>query len=136
MGAILIVDDDADIREVTSMALEAYGYRVITACDGEQALDVMRLESNVTMVLLDLMMPIMDGPTLMKTLRADNALSIVAVVVLSGDSSACQTASDIGADACLLKPVDLTHLLEVVRRFIDGRAVPKRDQSMSGGLVR
>jgi CheY-like chemotaxis protein len=132
MSAILVVDDDADIREVTTMALEAYGYRVINACDGEQALRIIRFEPAVSMVLLDLMMPIMDGPTFMRRLRSDEALSMIAVVVLSGDSSACQTANDVGADACLLKPVDLSSLLDVVRRFIGGRTVPEHDRAMSG----
>ena len=64
------------------------------------------------------MMPNMDGPTLMKRLKADPTLPSVSVVVLSGDSKASQTAAAIGADACLLKPVDLTCLLDTVRRFV------------------
>jgi CheY-like chemotaxis protein len=132
MSAILVVDDDADIREVTTMALEAYGYRVISACDGEQALRIIRFEPAVSMVLLDLMMPNMDGPTFMRQLRCDDALSMIAVVVLSGDSRACQTADDVGADGCLLKPVDLSSLLDVVRHFIDGRTVPAREHAMTG----
>jgi two-component system cell cycle sensor histidine kinase/response regulator CckA len=125
--SILVVDDDADIREVTTLALESYGYRVLSASDGEQALRVVRLEPTVSVVLLDLMMPIMDGPSLVKVLRADGPLSTIAVVVLSGDSAARQRAADIGADACLLKPVDLSSLLDTVRRFIDGRPEARLD---------
>jgi CheY-like chemotaxis protein len=87
------------------------------------------------MVLLDLMMPIMDGPTFMRTLRSDNALPIIPVVVLSGDSAAEETAADIGADACLLKPVDLSSLVDAVRRFTDGRTVPKQDEKQEHSVT-
>jgi len=123
-GDILVVDDDADIREVMALALESYGYRVFGASDGEQALRVMRNHPAVSLVLLDLMMPIMDGPGLMKSIKADPTLPRVSVVVLSGDSAARQTAAAIGADACLLKPVDLTCLLDTVQCFVRRLSTP------------
>jgi CheY-like chemotaxis protein len=122
---ILVADDDADIREVLMLALESYGYRVIGAADGEQALRLLRLEPAVSVVLLDLMMPILDGPGFMKRLKADPTLPAVSVVVLSGDSAAVETSTAIGADTCLTKPVDLDSLLHTIRRFVGlGRRAP------------
>jgi CheY-like chemotaxis protein len=119
LGEILVADDDPDIREVLALVLESYGYRVSGAADGEQALERLRQGPPISLVLLDLMMPIMDGFTLMKKLKADPTLPVVPVVVLSGDSGAEEAAVAIGADACLLKPVELDSLLCTIRRFVE-----------------
>ena len=64
---ILIVDDDPDIREAMSAVLEAHGYAVVTACDGQEGLARLR-ETSPDLMILDLMMPLMDGFSLVKEL--------------------------------------------------------------------
>ena len=121
-GVIMVVDDDADIREVTTLALESYGYQVLGACDGEQALQCLKAEPAVTLVLLDLDDAHHGWVHLREEAPSGRLASSIAVIVLSGDSAARQKAAEMGADACLLKPVDLSILLDTVRRHLDRRA--------------
>jgi CheY-like chemotaxis protein len=115
---VLVVDDDADIREVIGLLLEAYGYRARVASDGYQALEQLRLRRDVALILLDLMMPGLDGIEMMKALKADTRLAQIPVIVMSGDSAASATTVSIGANGCLPKPVDLDGLLSTVRHYV------------------
>ena len=70
---ILVVDDEAPIREVTKATLDAHGYRVITANDGKEAIaQFVQHQSDISLVLTDIMMPAMDGRALIQTLRSIN----------------------------------------------------------------
>jgi chemosensory pili system protein ChpA (sensor histidine kinase/response regulator) len=116
-GLIMIVDDDEDIRDVVGMLLQLEGFQVATAKDGLDALEKLQAGLRPALVLLDMMMPRMDGETLLTTLRADPELARQPVAVMSGHHAARQKALELGASGCLVKPVELEDLLRLVHRF-------------------
>ncbi len=115
MRRILVVDDDAAVRNVVTDALLEDGYQVDAACNGQQALAAFRKHRPDALVL-DLEMPIMDGPTLMRTLRERTKWGRVPLVVLSGTAGAGEAAPRLGARACLNKPFELSELLHSVEQ--------------------
>jgi CheY-like chemotaxis protein len=80
---ILVVDDDADIREVLSEVLEESGHQVVTATNGLEALEILRTGLAPCMVFLDLMMPVMDGYLFMEERRNDPTLALIPVAVIT-----------------------------------------------------
>ena len=116
--AILVVDDDEDIRDVLRIVLEAVGYPVATARDGLEALGVLEGDDRIALILLDLMMPRCDGQQFLAEVRAQRALRVPPVVVMSGHAGAVAQAREMEANACLTKPVDLDKLLATVDRFV------------------
>lgn len=110
---VLLVDDDPDIRTVLPMVLESYGFPTTTAASGEEALQRLRSEERPCLVLLDLMMPGMDGYEFREVQLADPALRSIPVVVLSGADSP----GEVLDSPTIQKPVELDELLAVVRRF-------------------
>jgi CheY-like chemotaxis protein len=123
MSAVLIIDDDVDIREALGMALSSFGYDVTLAENGAVALQLVR-ERAPGLILLDLMMPVMDGAQFSAAIQQDPVLASIPLVVLSGHGQVAAQAATLGIDAFLVKPIDLKQLLEVVERFT-GRA-PRR----------
>ena len=116
-GTILIVDDDEDIVETLTMILAEAGYSVVTANNGEGALAHLQSGLRPSLILLDLMMPVMNAWQLHDRLAADPALGAVPIVAISGDGSIQRKAPQIGATAYLRKPFDLVELLETVRHY-------------------
>jgi len=113
--AILIVEDDDDIREAMSAFLEAEGYPVIQARNGDEALRTLRSsERRFCLVLLDLFMPVKDGWEFRTEQLGDPAIASVPVVVVSADRSATEKAANLGAVDCMVKPIDFSHLLDTV----------------------
>ncbi|MEO8631721.1 MAG: response regulator [Chloroflexota bacterium] len=109
---VLVVDDDASIRELLSTALEEDGYEVVPASNGQDALAVCaRWRPDV--IVLDLMMPVMDGWTFAKRLRETDQIPIV---VLSAANDLARHAHSIGAADVVGKPFDLDQLLPKVAR--------------------
>jgi CheY-like chemotaxis protein len=113
-AAVLIVDDDPDIRELLRQFLEVEGFRVISARNGLEAIEQLRDGSNTCVILLDLMMPVMNGWQFRDQQKLDPALSHIPVVVISA-VVADQAVAPIDADAYLRKPLDLDYLLSTVR---------------------
>jgi len=112
---VLVVDDDRDIRDVLTDALEAEGYRVITAPDGQEALDWLRASTvRPCVILLDLMMPRMDGLQFRTEQLNEPLLAAVPVIVLSADPSVIATAKSLNFAGSLRKPVPLEALLAAV----------------------
>lgn len=116
-GVVLVVDDDPDIRDSVADALDQEGFRAICAADGRDALQVLAREGPPAFVLLDLMMPAMDGAAFCARLRATPAWTSVPVVVFSAHRDAATLAAQMGADAVLSKPVRLADLMDVAARF-------------------
>jgi DNA-binding response OmpR family regulator len=112
---VLIVEDDDDAREALAAFLEGEGYQVLEAHDGREALDRLRL-SPVCLVLLDLMMPVMNGWAFRAEQLRDPALASVPVVVVTADTTAVSRVGALGVAACMTKPLDLDRLLDVVGR--------------------
>jgi DNA-binding response OmpR family regulator len=115
---VLTVDDDNAITELLAMLLRTHGYEVLTANNGEEAIKFIK-DKNPHIVVLDLMMPGMDGWQVCKRVRA---FSNVPIVILSAldDPALIASALDAGADDYLVKPVSssilVAHLNRLIRR--------------------
>src|SRR5438552_202636 len=97
---VLVVEDDADIRESLGTILEEEGYGVVTTRNGREALSYLRSgRPRPSLILLDLLMPVMSGAEFRAEQERDPALADIPVVVLSGDSRATERASLGGAEA-------------------------------------
>lgn len=113
---ILIVEDDADIRELMKIFLETDGFRVNLAADGIEALEELQAGPCPTLILLDLMMPRMDGEQFVKQLRGSRFADIP-IIIMSGHSAAEKKAEQLNAVSCLMKPVEVDELLKTVRQI-------------------
>lgn len=113
---VLIVDDDPDMLELEADALVAKGYRVATARNGEEALQQVGSDG-VQLILLDMRMPIMDGWTFARILRDRFGRSIPIIVVTAAEDSKLR-ADEIGAEADLGKPFDLSQLYRLVEDIV------------------
>ena len=113
----MIVDDDLDIRDSMQEILEDQGYAVVTACDGADALAQLRGGLRPRLILLDLMMPVMDGFAFCQEWKKDPALSVVPVIVISADAAVTKKAAACGATGFLDKPLNLQTLIEAVERY-------------------
>jgi CheY-like chemotaxis protein len=112
---LLLVDDDFATREMMSMILAGEGYRVATAANGVDALERLHDSDRPCLILLDLSMPVMDGPTFCAR-RKDEGLPSVPVIVVSSDTDIAQKAAALGAEGYLEKPVDTIELLDTIRK--------------------
>jgi two-component system, chemotaxis family, chemotaxis protein CheY len=119
-ASILVVEDDPDIRELFKIILETRGYYVDLARDGLEAFERLRSGTRPSLILLDLMMPRMDGQQFLKAMRG-TPFAKVPVVIMSGHHSAQKEAEKLNADGCLTKPVEFKVLLEMVGRFVSPR---------------
>ena len=117
MSYILVVEDDFDIRDTMMQILEAEGYRVAGAANGLEALERLRGGALPSLILLDLMMPVMNGWQFRAEQQGDPAISGVPVVVISADASILQKATSIHADGFLKKPIQLDALLAAVAQW-------------------
>jgi CheY-like chemotaxis protein len=115
-GAVLIVEDSADLRDTLADILDYEGYRVAVAANGREALDYLHEAEPPGLVILDLMMPVMNGWEFRAAQLEDPTLAQVPVVILSGANDVEQQARLLQAAAYLTKPIDLARLLEMVQR--------------------
>jgi CheY-like chemotaxis protein len=113
---VLIVEDDADLREMMAQLLTLEGYRAETASNGREALKYLHDGPAPDLILLDLMMPVMDGWEFRKRQRDDPALARVPVVVLTALDQAQARAEDLNGVDFLKKPLDFDRLLDLVRQ--------------------
>ncbi|HEX8434015.1 response regulator [Archangium sp.] len=119
---VLVVDDDPDILEALSEILEAEGFEIRRARNGKEALE--RLEPHPPqLILLDLMMPVMDGWEFAQRMRQRPPVATIPIIVLSADRNVGSKATDIGAVGHLAKPFELNDLLDMVRRALSQGAV-------------
>ena len=112
-----MIDDNADSRDVLRRTLEEDGHAVVTAASGEEGLGLAR-ELSPSLILLDVMMPGMDGWSVLRKLKADPELSRIPVVMVTVVDDAARMGFSLGAAEYLTKPVDREHLLEVARELI------------------
>ena len=118
---ILIIDDDREILEATGDVLRDWGYAVDQAPDATTALDLVR-SARPDLLLVDLMMPVVDGFALIRQLREQKLVEGVPIVVISADRDARVKGESLRADAALCKPFELEELQGVVERLLPGRA--------------
>jgi len=116
---ILAVDDSASLRQMVAFSLNAAGYDVVQAVDGQDGLNKAK-DKTVDLVLTDQNMPIMDGLTLIKNLRELGSYQKVPILMLTTESSDEMKAKGkaAGANGWLVKPFDPKRLIEVVQKVI------------------
>ena len=113
---ILVVDDESDLVSVLRFGLEIEGFEVIDAADGEEGLRLAR-EARPTLMLLDLMLPKMDGYKVCRTLKFDERYKRMPIIILSARSGEQdrKLALEMGADAFVSKPYDMKDLVAKIR---------------------
>jgi CheY-like chemotaxis protein len=121
-GNVLIVEDDAQTREMITTLLAIEGFHAVAAEDGLEALHLLRAvrhgSPNVPcLVLLDLKMPRLGGNEFRRAQLGDPTVANVPVAVMSGAADAAQRAQALGAVATVAKPIDVDALLDIVRRY-------------------
>lgn len=116
--SVLVVDDEPQVVWMLRFSLEAEGYETLSARDGATALDEIR-EHHPKLMLLDVMMPVMDGWTVLEHLKAFPAADRPKVVVVSARASLRDKAKaiELGADAFIAKPFSVDDLLRTVREL-------------------
>src|SRR3954449_12587291 len=110
---ILVVEDDKDLRESLCEALELEGYVAVSAENGQAALRHLATGAKPCMILLDLMMPVMDGWTFRQELLKDRALAAIPVIVMTAATAA--RAAAVASHAILYKPLHMGRVIDVVQ---------------------
>jgi len=113
---VLIADDDEEVREALGLLLDAKGFRVTLAVDGQQALDHLTRGFTPCAILLDWMMPRVDGEAFLRTRAASSSLSSIPVFVISATHA---PANDIRIQGFLAKPFNADDLLPLLRKVCD-----------------
>ena len=119
---VLAVDDDSASRYLIESVLRSVGHRVVTACDGVEALEVARAEPP-DLLISDILMPRMDGYQLCREWKADDRLAAIPLVFYTAsyiDPADEQFALSLGADAFWRKPIEARELLDAVGAIVDG----------------
>ena len=116
---VLIIEDEADIRNFASRVLELEGYHVLQAVDGDEGLKLIR-KNRIALILLDLRLPGHDGWVVLAKLKGEPALSAIPVVVFTASAEAAQRdrALSMGAADYLVKPLSAASLRESVSRIL------------------
>jgi CheY-like chemotaxis protein len=115
-SAVLIIEDDTDIREGLSQILVDEGFHVLTAPNGLAGLEVLR-QRVPALILLDLMMPVMNGWQFRQRQLSDPELARIPVVIISADSGGRREAENLGSEDFLQKPIELDVLLRLVEHY-------------------
>ncbi|MGE0734389.1 MAG: adenylate/guanylate cyclase domain-containing protein [Alphaproteobacteria bacterium] len=133
---ILVVDDSATNRDILTTRLGAHGYATIEAADGEEAIEVARRE-RPDLILLDVMMPKLDGFEVCRRLRADASLPFMPIILVTAksDSKDIVAGLDAGADEYLTKPIDHAALLARVRSILRLKSLHDRVQAQAAELA-
>ncbi|MDD5595430.1 MAG: response regulator [Candidatus Omnitrophica bacterium] len=117
---ILVVDDEPDIRDVGTVRLKHLGYKVVSAVDAEEALVL--LEKNIPdLILLDLLLPKMQGDELCKKLKSDDKYKNIPIILFTASSvrtSIPGKVEEMGADDCIMKPFEPQELISKIKKFI------------------
>ncbi len=120
--SILLVEDDEIIRRAIQMVLEWEGYRVECAANGQEALDVLRSGARPALILLDVMMPVLDGEAFRREQLRDPALAAIPVIVVS----AAGFASGVDAVCYVRKPFEVQELLNAIHEHVPTLVAPSR----------
>lgn len=119
---ILVVDDELDVQSIISFRLEINGYDVSVASDGQDGLDKIK-EGKPNLVLLDLMLPKINGFEICRMIKFDDKFKDLPIIILSAldKEDDRKKAMDAGADAYFLKPFDLESLLGKISSLLTGK---------------
>jgi CheY-like chemotaxis protein len=114
---VLIVEDHPEVRRTLTEILQEGGYAVTSAADGQEALDRLRTAPLPHLILLDLLMPVMDGWEFRRRQREDPAIAAIPIVVISGGETSPHSPGFVDAASYLLKPIDFDVLLSTIARL-------------------
>ncbi len=117
MKTVLLVEDDADLRRSLSELVDSEGLRALAAGNGFEAVELLRHAPRPDLILLDLMMPVMNGWAFLKYRNEHPVLSSVPVVVTTGWNEVPGEADVIGVQGYLRKPLAPESVLEVIRKY-------------------
>lgn len=129
---VMVVDDEIFIRQVTSRTLESFGYKVLLAANGSEAITTyVEHQDEIALVLTDMMMPVMDGPSTIRTLKRLNPfIRIIGASGINAKSNVARAVSA-GADHFLTKPFTAETLLKTIRQTL--KESPPRRPGGQGG---
>jgi len=118
-ATVLVVDDEPFNVDVLQQELEELDYQVITASNGKEALEQIK-KHQPDLILLDLMMPILDGFAVLSEIKADNVLRDIPVIIVSAEHDSKSVVKGIkqGADDYITKPIDADHLKKKVKEHL------------------
>jgi len=116
---ILVADDEPALLRLMDFVLAKQGYLLLTATNGEEALDLAR-EHRPDLIVLDIMMPRMDGYRVAETLRADETLARIPIIMLTAKAQEedIQRGLAVGVDRYVTKPFSPEHLVEIVAAYL------------------
>src|SRR5689334_15534329 len=119
MKKIIVIDDSKTMREQVRSVLEAAGYLVLEAADGQEGLDKIRKQSDLAMAICDVNMPNIGGIGMVETLKAEGIMNSLPVVMLTteGQPALIQRAKQAGAKGWIVKPFKPEHLLAAVGKL-------------------
>src|SRR5690242_13322417 len=115
--SVLVVDDDADVRELLRLTLGADGYEVRTATNGREALHHLRSHAETCIIVLDLLLPVMDGDAFRAAQLRDRSLAWIPVVVMSAAVDGDRRARELGARRFIRKPLNLDEMRGALRHI-------------------
>ena len=119
MKKILVIDDEPEIQVIITARLESLGYKVLIAKDGQEGLALAREESPDA-ILLDLMLPKLDGYKVCRMLKFDKAYDYIPIIIFSarGSEADKKLAEQVGADAYMIKPFDVNIFTQTLQRLL------------------
>jgi CheY-like chemotaxis protein len=118
MRTVLVVDDEFGVPELLEFVLQEEGYRVVSATNGRQGLQRLAEDPRPGLVLLDYMMPVLNGPGMLNAMREGDFKSVPVVFMSSLDEDAVRKAAEHEFQAFLRKPFKLAELVDIVRRLL------------------
>jgi DNA-binding response OmpR family regulator len=120
MKTILVVDDDREILVIIKSRLEASDYKVITAADGKEAINMVK-EHNPSLIIMDIMMPNMDGIKACALIKADSRFKKIPIIILtaSATESDRKVSEEVGANDYCTKPLNMAELKSKVDAFLN-----------------
>ena len=127
--SVLVVDDDAEIRELLRVALTGDGYQVSGVGNGRDALHHLRSHADTCVIVLDLLLPVMDGVQFRTAQLRDRSLAWIPVVVMSAVEDDGRRARDLGARRFIRKPLNLDELRSALRHIGCCQARPRQPVS-------
>jgi CheY-like chemotaxis protein len=126
---VLVVDDDAEVCDLLRVALSPEGYQIATVPNGREALHYLRSNADACIILLDLMLPVMDGPHFRTAQLHDRSLAWIPLVVMSAAVDAERRARELGARRLIRKPLDLDDVKQALRYVGCCQARPRRSSN-------
>lgn len=114
---VLVVEDDDDVREALLLLLGAEGVHAVGATDGRDAIDRIKGGFHPSLILLDLMMPVMDGERFLRERIRDPELAVIPVVVISALPRTRVDPVELHVDEMITKPVNPSRVLDAVRQY-------------------